>query len=265
MAKDYYQLLGVSSSAPEREIKRAYHDLARTMHPDKAASPEDAARLQEEFGAVTKAYNTLKDPEKRREYDAKRAKEGPSPAANAGDPASPAGAPAPPGPSSPAAGKAPAKGAPAAASPGADKRIEAARQTIAERAFSRGMQLVNMGDHVRAVDFFETAIKNNPEDGRFHARLAQTLMKARRGFTRAVEVASRACELDPYNIEYKMILAQIYEQAGSKSNAIKTYENVLKWDAGNAEATARLEALQGKVSKSFFGGLYASFRKKIGL
>ncbi|MEQ8837720.1 MAG: DnaJ domain-containing protein, partial [Lacipirellulaceae bacterium] len=66
MAEDYYKTLGVSRTASDSEIQKAYRDLARKYHPDK--NPDDAT-AKKRFQEVQTAFETLKDEKKREMYD----------------------------------------------------------------------------------------------------------------------------------------------------------------------------------------------------
>ena len=60
----YYKILGVDKNANEKDIKKAYRRQAVIHHPDKGGDPE-------KFKEVTKAFETLSDPNKRKNYDHK--------------------------------------------------------------------------------------------------------------------------------------------------------------------------------------------------
>lgn len=62
--KDYYELLGVSRHASSSEIKSAYYDKAKSLHPDATKSKDPAA-----FHSLSEAYETLSDKTKRDAYD----------------------------------------------------------------------------------------------------------------------------------------------------------------------------------------------------
>jgi DnaJ-class molecular chaperone len=64
--KDYYKILGVSRSAEEKDIKKAYRQLARKYHPD--VNPGDNT-AEAKFKEVNEAYQVLSDAEKRKKYD----------------------------------------------------------------------------------------------------------------------------------------------------------------------------------------------------
>jgi curved DNA-binding protein CbpA len=63
--KNYYNILGLSKTAPNEEIKKAYKNLAMQYHPDKNKDPDAI----DKFKDVSEAYQILSDPHKRNEYD----------------------------------------------------------------------------------------------------------------------------------------------------------------------------------------------------
>ncbi|MGD9301984.1 MAG: DnaJ C-terminal domain-containing protein [Desulfobacterales bacterium] len=66
MAEDYYTVLGVSKSASNAEIKKAYRKLAMKYHPDHTKGNKGA---EEKFKKISEAYAVLSDKDKRQEYD----------------------------------------------------------------------------------------------------------------------------------------------------------------------------------------------------
>ncbi|GAA0859310.1 DnaJ C-terminal domain-containing protein [Aliiglaciecola litoralis] len=73
--KDYYQILGVNEDSDLKDIKKAYRKLALKLHPD--MNPKEGAG--DKFKQVVEAYEVLKDPERRAEYDELRKYGGNSP------------------------------------------------------------------------------------------------------------------------------------------------------------------------------------------
>jgi molecular chaperone DnaJ len=64
--RDYYEVLGVDRDADKAEVKKAYRRLAIKYHPDK--NPDDPT-AGEKFREATEAYEVIKDPQKRSQYD----------------------------------------------------------------------------------------------------------------------------------------------------------------------------------------------------
>lgn len=62
---DYYDILGVPRDSTDSAIKKAYRELSFNTHPDRNPSPDASTKMQQ----LNEAYETLKDPQKRRQYD----------------------------------------------------------------------------------------------------------------------------------------------------------------------------------------------------
>lgn len=64
-SENYYDILGISKDADDKQIQRAYRKLAHKYHPDS----NDSKEAEEKFKKINEAYNVLKDPEKRKAYN----------------------------------------------------------------------------------------------------------------------------------------------------------------------------------------------------
>lgn len=71
MKEDYYNILGVSKDASDKEIKSAFRSLCKKYHPDKwtGKSETERKKAEEKFKQIAEAYSVLSDSEKRKQYD----------------------------------------------------------------------------------------------------------------------------------------------------------------------------------------------------
>ncbi len=66
MARNFYEVLGIPKTASDKEIQKAYRELARKFHPDLHPDDKDAAK---KFSEVQQAFDTLNNKDKRKQYD----------------------------------------------------------------------------------------------------------------------------------------------------------------------------------------------------
>jgi tetratricopeptide (TPR) repeat protein len=136
------------------------------------------------------------------------------------------------------------------------------KREVAMRAYAQGVKLVQLGDYVRAADFFRAAVQSQPEEAQFHDRLATCLLKSKRNFTEAVASAEKAAELDPYKSDYKIHLAELFEAIGNHQRALDAYRDILKWDPENLLAQAKIR--EATANNSPFNRFMRWYGKLVG-
>lgn len=67
--KDYYKILGVSRSATDREIKKAFRNMAKQWHPDTYRGDLSSDQVEKKMAGLNEAYEVLSDPELRARFD----------------------------------------------------------------------------------------------------------------------------------------------------------------------------------------------------
>ena len=236
---NYYEVLGLNENATEKEIKQAYHKLAKELHPDKASSDEERRNFEQRFADVSKAYNVLKDKSRREEFDKALKKDDEKKKKK-----------------KPRSRNIIQSRTSVASGDYSKERIQ-----IAKKAYVKGMQIAKSGDYEKSVNFFQAAIDNDDTEPLYYYRLAKSMMKARKSFTKSVEICKQCIEMDPYNMDYQLLLGEIYERAGGYSMAEKVYRKILKWDATNLKAQKRLQMLGKNEGES--GSFFASLLKKL--
>ena len=239
--RDHFEMLGVTTAADDKEIRAAYARLARMLHPDACRDPilADVDEQRETvFVRVREAYEALRDPGKRSEYEAELRRRAPRPAAS------------PPAPEAPA---------PGASSP---ERLE--------EIVATGEELLQNGQYGEAIQKIEPVLQRS--EGalrvRAHMALARATMKYpewhRRAEGHLQEVLREDSALldDAVRLDACLLLGDIYKASALPVRAAAMYRKALTVQPGNRHATRELAALEGAASPSGGTGSLLGFLKK---
>ncbi len=204
---DHYLVLGVNRNATREDVRSAYYDLARRLHPDRLRSGELGDLLpaiEGFFSQVTEAYNTLHDSERRKEYDRTLEE--------------------------------------MAAKKAADK-AQSDTSFLARQNFLRGKELADKKRYAEALQFLENAVELDGTQARYF--LALGLLQSRNPRLRAEAERNllQVTRLEPHASQAYLALGDMYRRAGRKDEAVSMYHEVLRWDAGNADAREGLARL----------------------
>jgi curved DNA-binding protein CbpA len=225
--KSYYQILEVSRTAPDEEIKKAYFQMARRFHPDRFSAEqagEYKKQIDEVFDAITTSYKTLSNKALRAAYDAKSKS-----SARQED--------------SPSAGK------------------------MAEIKFRQGKTLFGQERYEEAVSYLREAIREKKDKGDYYLLLAMAEAKVPGYIRKAEEDFLKAISMEPWNPEGYLGLGMLYRKEGLQTKALKMFEKAVQADPDHVAAREAFEELSGGGKKKGLKGLlsfdlFGSSKKK---
>jgi molecular chaperone DnaJ len=155
--RNLFRVLGLEASAPPEEIHVAYKKLAKQAHPDLFSASELKSLAEQTFVHINNAYNVLRDPFKRQEYERTLQRTEPTPPAP-----TPSTAPQP---------------EQAKAAPPADEKARTARRQLAETHFTTGLQYERKNLPDDAIREYQEAIRLANDVAKYHSHLGIALQK----------------------------------------------------------------------------------------
>ena len=221
--RTHFEVLGLSRSVGEAEVKDAYFGLAKRFHPDvhHSASLGDLRdELEEVFIRLGEAYDVLRDPRKRADYEARLRRSKPKPAAEAASGHGAGPEPAPP-------------------EPPRDPEEEA---RLAEEDIRRAAKLFEQEKFWDAIQLLEPAVEAAQGKPRLRARvlLARSYLRNPKWAKSAEATLLAATREEPKAVEPWALLGAIYAEKGLRTRASATYRKVLELKPDHEEAAQYL-------------------------
>jgi tetratricopeptide (TPR) repeat protein len=221
-------VLGLSRSANEQQVKEAYFRLARRFHPDAhhdATLSDLVDQLEAVFIRLGEAYETLKNPRLRADYEERLGRLRPRPEGGAGPLMGVSGPPA---------------GAPAAAP--SDPEDE---RRAAEEAVRRANWYFEKEKYYDAIQLLEPMVEKLSGKLQTRARLvlAKSYVKNPKWLKRGEETLQTIVHDDPQNVDAYYLLGTIYRDRGLKARATSMIRKVLDLKPDHEEALAAIGPL----------------------
>jgi len=261
LQRDHFELLGVTPAATAVELRAGYARLARILHPDACRDvvlAEVDDKREAVFLRVCLAYETLRDPATRAEYEAELRRRKPRPAPS-DSPTVILSAPfVPPPPSevaaSPARGPSPV--GPAPPGPSLEERIE--------EAIAAGEELLRNGQPWEAIQQIEPTLQHARGALRIRARLAlaRASMKNPEWLRQAEAHLQDVLQEDPTRLEAYLLLGDIYKASQLRTRATTMYRKALDLQPGNRHALRELTRLESTATLASGTGSLLGFLKK---
>ncbi|MEZ4462349.1 MAG: DnaJ domain-containing protein [bacterium] len=213
----YYELFGVDEQADRREVKKAYITLSKRYHPDlffRKDVGEFGVRAESLFKWVTKAFQTLQNPQKKDAYDAELA------AQHRDEHQSGLGSEA----------------------------SEARKEEAYSILIGRAQRLERAGDFSGAVDEYRNALSFH-RDTNVILRCANLLLRAGIRLDEAAMYARALLGYDPNHLEGLVVLGNIYERNGMLEDALDAYERAVSVSGGDASVVVHAERVRVQMAQ----------------
>lgn len=231
---DHFALLGLPREATTAQIRDAYFQLARQLHPDRLSAlgiPDEQRRAQRLFAEVNNAFATLSDPIRRDQYiDILN------------------------------------RGGEAAIKAEQQKAEEMAMRILeSEEAFRRGELALKRDSLATAIRELEHAIQLNPDEPDYHATLAWAKF-ASAPDKMAVATVTRASleqaiRRSPKAVTARFFLGRVERMLGKDQKALELFQEVLRMQPHHHEATAEVRVLEARLGSDNKGGLFGRLKR----
>jgi tetratricopeptide (TPR) repeat protein len=220
----HYQVLGITRTARQSDIKTTYYALAKRFHPDRFRRHAEGpvrVRIDNAFAKIAQAYDVLKDTKQRAAYDLKLDTDA----------------------------RRAAKQKAQAEIFSAPKEDGPSPQFRAEESFQQGLSALQTGNRLMAVMYFGEAARLMPRQARYRALYGRALAGDASTRRQAEAELKAAIALDTNNASYHVMLAEIYRDLGMRLRAESELQRALAVDAQHVEARRLLDALRNEPSK----------------
>ena len=245
--RDHFEILGITPGAPDAELRTAFARLARMLHPDACRDPilaEVSEQRVAVFARVREAYEALRDPRHRAEYEAELRRRKPhafSSVASGSEAGAPSGSSHSPNPNEPP-----------------------------DQVIANGEELIRDGQYGEAIELIERVLPRVEGALRFRAlvALAKASMKYPEWLRRAEAHLQEVLREDPSHVpepvrlETCLLLGDIYKASELPVRAAAMYRKALAVQPGNKHATRELAALERPAPPPSTPGSLLGFLKK---
>jgi len=215
-AETHYDIMGVTNVAPSAEIKASYLMMVKLFHPDRyhRETGQLLRRIQVAFTNLAQAYETLKEPQSRENYDYKMRRE------------------------LEMREKRRAEGMPEVTSDGQTQSGNGSE------SFEAGLNFFMEEDYGAAATQFARSVHERPENALYHSYYGQALSFLEKFQHKAEAELQAAVRLDPKNAAIRLIVAQFFIDRNMVKRAEGELNRFLEIVPGNKEAKDLLRSLQ---------------------